>query len=137
MADKKISALTSLGSAVAGVDLLHIIDNSSTPINKNISITDLFQNIPIPVALGGTEQNIAASIDVNITTSITTLDGAAFNASHTGALTATGVKDGQIKIITMNTAPSNTSSSDDNILALKYSRVAKELDDVTKDNVSR
>ena len=56
---------------------------------------------------GGTEQNITASTDVNITTSITTLDGAAFNASHTGALTATDVKDGQIKIVTMNTAPTN------------------------------
>ena len=107
MADKKITALSDLGSAVAGVDLLHVIDFSGTPVNKKISIQDLLGNLPSIVALGGTEQNITASTDVNITTSITTLDGAAFNASHTGALTATGVKDGQIKIVTMNTAPSN------------------------------
>lgn len=108
MADKKITALSDLGSAVSGVDLLHVIDDpSGTPINKKISIQDLLGNLPSIVALGGTEQNIAASTNVNITTSITTLDGAAFNASHTGSLTATGVKDGQIKIVTMNTAPSN------------------------------
>ena len=107
MADKKITALSDLGSAVAGVDLLHVIDFSGTPVNKKISIQDLLGNLPSIVALGGTEQNITASTDVNITTSITTLDGAAFNASHTGALTATDVKDGQIKIVTMNTAPSN------------------------------
>ena len=107
MADKKITALSDLGSAVAGVDLLHVIDFSGTPVNKKISIQDLLGNLPSIVALGGTEQNITASTDVNITTSITTLDGAAFNASHTGALTATDVKDGQIKIVTMNTAPTN------------------------------
>lgn len=108
MADKKITALSDLGSAVAGVDLLHVIDDpNGTPVNKKISIQDLLGNLPSIVALGGTEQNITASTDVNITTSITTLDGAAFNASHTGALTATDVKDGQIKIVTMNTAPTN------------------------------
>ena len=105
MADKKISALSSLGSAVAGVDLLHIIDNSATPINKNISITDLFQNIPIPVALASA-QDITGDVDVDITSSITRIDGAALGNSFSKAMAAS-TKDGQIKIITMNTAPSS------------------------------
>ena len=105
MADKKITALTDLGSAVAGVDLLHVIDFSGTPINKKLSIQDLLSNLPTVVALASA-QDITGDVNVDITSSITRIDGAALGNSFSKTMDAS-TKDGQIKIITMNTAPSN------------------------------
>ena len=105
MADKKITALTDLGNAVAGVDLLHVIDFSGTPINKKLKIQDLLANLPTIVALGGTPQDITGDVDVNITSSITRIDGAQLGNSFSKNMPVTDAKEGQIKIITMNTAP--------------------------------
>ena len=107
MADKKITALSDLGNAVAGVDLLHVIDFSGTPINKKLKIEDLLANLPTIVALGGTPQDITGDVDVNISSSITRIDGNQLGNSFSKNMTATGAKEGQIKIITMNTAPTS------------------------------
>ena len=107
MADKKITALTDLGNAIAGEDLLHVIDDpSGTPVNKKISIANVFNNIPTYLGLDGTAQNITGSTAVNVTASITTLDGAQFSSNATGTL-ADGTN-GQVKIIIMTTAPTSS-----------------------------
>ena len=97
MADKKITALTDLGNAIAGEDLLHVIDDpSGTPVNKKISIANVFNNIPTYLGLDGTAQSITGTTAPSVSTSITLLDGASFSSNATGTL-ADGTN-GQIKI---------------------------------------
>ena len=52
MADKKITALTSIGTATARVDLLHLIDDvAGTPTNKKVTIGEYSNALKVPVAI--------------------------------------------------------------------------------------
>ena len=100
MADKKITALTDLGNALASVDLFHVVDDpTGTPINKKITAEDVFNNIPSWIGLKDTAQTItgdgSTSTAVTLTESTTLINatsGAAPVAVANGA-------DGQVKII--------------------------------------
>ena len=110
MADKKVTALTDLGTALASVDLFHVVDDpAGTPINKKVSAENVFNNIPSWLGLKQAVQAITAdgstTIAVNVTTAITTIN--ATSATHTGGL-ADGA-DGQIKII-INVSTSGTNA---------------------------
>ena len=109
MADKKITALTDLGTALASADLFHVVDDpTGTPINKKVSAENVFNNVPSWLGLKQAVQSITAdgstTIAVNVTTAITTIN--ATSATHTCAL-ADGA-DGQIKtIINVSTSGTN------------------------------
>ena len=109
MADKKVTALTDLGTALASVDLFHVVDDpSGTPINKKVSAENVFNNIPSWLGLKQAVQSITAdgstSIAANVTTAITVVNA----TSATEAVTLADGSDGQIKtIINISTAGTN------------------------------
>jgi hypothetical protein len=107
MADKKITALTDLGNALASVDLFHVIDDpTGTPINKKITAEDVFNNIPSWIGLKDTAQSITGDgstvTAVQLTQSITLV-----NATAAAAPVTLGAgSDGQVKIIINNSTGS-------------------------------
>ena len=110
MADKKITALTDLGDALAAADLFHVVDDpSGTPINKKVTAADVFNNMPSWLAFKQASQTITAdgstTTAVNVTTAVTEID--ATSATHSCAL-ADG-SDGQIKVI-IDTSTSGTNA---------------------------
>ena len=100
MADKKITALTDLGNALASVDLFHVVDDpTGTPINKKITAEDVFNNIPSWLGLKDTAQTItgdgSTSNAVTVTESTTLIDA----TSGAAPVTLADGADGQVKII--------------------------------------
>ena len=110
MADKKVTALTDLGTALASVDLFHVVDDpSGTPINKKVSAENVFNNIPSWLGLKQAVQSLTAdgstSLAANVTSAITTINA----TSATGAITLADGADGQIKTF-INTSTAGTNN---------------------------
>ena len=110
MADKKVTALTDLGTALASVDLFHVVDDpSGTPINKKVSAENVFNNIPSWLGLKQAVQTLTAdgssSLTVSNTTAVTVINA----TSSTASLSLPDGQDGQIKTI-INTSTSGTNS---------------------------
>jgi hypothetical protein len=106
MADKKITALTDLGTAITSDDLFHVVDDpAGTPINKKVSAENVFNNIPSWIGLKQTAQTLSAGGAANVTTAVTLVDA----TSGTRAITLADGADGQIKTI-IDTATSGTNA---------------------------
>ena len=111
MADKKVTALTNLGDALAAADLFHVVDDpTGTPVNKKIAAEDVFNNIPSWLALKQTSQSVtgdgSTSSAINLTTAITEVDATSAAAPCTLAAAST---DGQVKMI-LNSSTSGTNN---------------------------
>ena len=108
MADKKITALTDLGTALADADLFHVVDDpSGTPINKKISAANVFNNIPTFLGLAQASEAITADASsqvANITSAVTEVDA----TSAVGNLSLADGAEGQIKtFINVSTSGTN------------------------------
>ena len=108
MADKKVTALTDLGTALASVDLFHVVDDpSGTPINKKVSAENVFNNIPSWLGLKQAAQTLTSdgstSLTANVTSAITVVNA----TSTTGTVTLADGSDGQIKTF-INTSTAGT-----------------------------
>ena len=76
MADKKITALTALGTTDVNpaADLLHIIDYSASPVNKKITVANLFDQVNTSTTIYGVSKTFeigsaaAASSAIKVTT---------------------------------------------------------------------
>jgi len=109
MADKKITALTDLGTGLASVDLFHVVDDpSGTPINKKVSAENVFNNVPSWLGLKQAVQALtgdgSTTLVANVTSAITTVNA----TSATGTVSLADGSDGQIKtFINVSTAGTN------------------------------
>jgi len=63
MADKKITALTSIGTATARADLLHLIDDvAGTPTNKKVTIGEYANALSTPILLADSSISLTEAV---------------------------------------------------------------------------
>ena len=122
MADKKVTALTDIGTGIAAADVWMVIDDvATTPTNKKMTVSNFTGYLPSYLGFSQAPNAVtSASTVVDVTSAITTI------ATGAGALAlslANGTSDGQLKFISMITEGGGTATITPATL-LGYSTIA-------------
>ena len=98
MADKKVTALTDIGTGIAASDVWMVIDDpAGTPTNKKMTVSNFTGYLPSYLGFSQAAQAMTAAGAVDITSAVTTIA-----SSAAIALTlANGTSTHQLKFITM------------------------------------
>ena len=102
MADKKVTALTDLGTGIAGEDLLHVIDDpAGTPVNKKVSMSNVLQNLPDYLGFAQSAEAITFTSNAATATAGKFAHYITISASGTDVLTLPNGTTGQLKFIVL------------------------------------
>ena len=122
MADKKVTALTDIGTAIAATDVWMVIDSvATTPVNKKMTVSNFTGYFPSYLGFSQAPDTVtSASTIVDVTSAITTI---ASGASALPLTLAVGTSAGQLKFLTMITDGGGTATITPTNL-LGYSTIA-------------
>ena len=122
MADKKITALTDIGTGIGATDIWMVVDGiGGTPTNKKMTVSKFTGYLPSYLGFSQAPDVItSASTIVDVTSAISTV---ASGASALALSLANGTSDGQVKFISMITDGGGTATITP-VTLLGYSTIA-------------